>query len=285
MFTHMANIGERARLTILRDSSPGFFLDSQGELGEILLPRNETIGECGVNDTVDVFIYCDSEDRPIATMKSPKVIPGNFAALECIAVTNIGSFMDWGLAKDLFVPFREQTSPLDIGKTYVVYVYVDPNSDRIVASRRINRYISKEEPDYEEGQEVDLMIYAKTDLGYKAIINGQHSGVLFANEVFKKPAPGEQMKGYVTKLRSDGKIDLCLQKPGLTGKEKGDDLEARIEAELSNRDGFWEICDSSPPEQIYQALGVSKKAFKKATGGLFRKRKITIGKDGIRSVK
>lgn len=281
---HMANIGERAQLTILRDSSPGFFLDSEGELGEILLPRNETIGNCDVGDTVDVFIYCDSEDRPIATMKQPKVLPGNYAALECIATTSIGSFMDWGLLKDLFVPFREQTSPLDVGKTYVVYVYVDPNSDRIVASRRINRYLSKEEPDYAEGQEVDLMIYAKTDLGYKALINGKHSGVLFANEVFKKPAPGEQMKGYVTQVRRDGKIDLSLQAPGLSTRDKIDSLEAQIEAELYDRDGWWELCDSSPPEAIYEALGVSKKAFKKATGALFRKRKITIGKDGIRSV-
>ncbi|MCP5537431.1 MAG: GntR family transcriptional regulator [Akkermansiaceae bacterium] len=281
----MANIGEQAQLTVLRDSPPGFFLDSEGELGEILLPRNETIGNCKPGDTVDVFIYCDSEDRPIATMRQPKVIPGNFAALECIAVTGVGSFMDWGLLKDLFVPFREQTSPLDVGKTYVVYVYVDPNSDRIVASRRINRYLSKEAPDYETGQQVDLMIYAKTDLGYKAIINGRHSGVLFANEVFKKPAPGEQLIGYIAKLRRDGKIDLSLQPPGLSGKEKADDLETRIIAELDRRDGYWELSDSSPPEDIYQALGVSKKAFKKATGALFRKRVITIGKDGIRSVK
>ncbi len=284
MVATMANIGERAQLTILRESSPGFFIDSQGELGDILLPRNETIGNCTAGDTVDVFIYCDSEDRPIATMKEPRVMPGEFAKLECIAVTSIGSFMDWGLMKDLFIPFREQGSRLDVGKSYVVYAYVDPSSDRIVGSRRINRYLSKEEPDYEVGQEVNLMVYAMTDLGYKAIINGKHSGVLFANEVFKKPAPGERLKGYIAKVRSDGKIDLALQKPGLTGKEKGDDLESRIEAELYDRNGHWELCDSSPPEDIYNALGVSKKAFKKATGALFRKRKITIGKDGIRVV-
>ncbi len=281
----MANIGERAQLTILRESSPGFFIESEGELGDILLPRGETDGKCGVGDQVDVFIYCDSEDRPIATMKHPKVMPGQFAKLECIATTAIGSFMDWGLAKDLFVPFREQGSRLDVGKSYVCYAYVDTNSDRIVASRRLNRYLCKDAPDYEVGQEVDLMVYAKTDLGYKAIINGKHSGVIFANEIFKKPAPGQQLQGYIANVRSDGKIDLSLQSPNQTGKERGDELESRIETELAERDGFWELCDASPPEDIYNALGVSKKAFKKATGALFRQRKITISKDGIKTVK
>lgn len=280
----MAKIGERTQLRILSENSPGFFLDSQGELGEILLPRNETDGKCGVGDTVDVFIYCDSEDRPIATMKRPKVMPGNFAALECIATTKIGAFLDWGLAKDLFVPFREQNSRLDVGKTYVVYAYVDANSDRIVASRRINRYLSKEAPDYAVGQQVELMVYTKTDLGYKAIINGRHSGVIFANEIFKKPAPGEKLTGYIAKVRKDGKIDLTIHRPDQSAQKKIDDLEARIETELIARGGHWEICDTSPPEAIYEALGVSKKAFKRATGALFRKRKITIGKDGIRSV-
>ncbi len=275
----MAHIGERAQLTILRESSPGFFLDSGGELGEVLLPRNETVGTVTVGDQVDVFIHCDSEDRPIATMKHPKVMPGEFACLECIATTAIGSFMDWGLTKDLFVPFREQKNRLDVGKSYVVYVYVDADSDRIVASRRLNRHFSKEAPDYEAGQEVDLMVYAKTDLGYKAIINGKHSGVLFANQVFRKLAPGEPLKGYIAQVRPDGKIDLTLDAPGRT---RIDDLESRIEAELQQRGGHWELCDSSPPEEIHAALGVSKKAFKQATGALFRKRKITIGKDGIR---
>lgn len=284
MSDHSAHIGQRAQLTVLKQCSPGYFLDSGSELGNILLPRNEIHGPCEVGKSVDVFIYCDSEDRPIATMKHPKVMPGGFACLECVSVTGIGSFLDWGLAKDLFVPFREQGSRLDVGKSYVVYVYVDPESDRIVASRRIKRHLSKHQPDYTQGQQVDLMVYAKTDLGYKAIINGQHSGVLFANEVFTKPAPGEQLTGYIAKLRSDGKIDLSLQPPGQSTQEKIQDLEGKIESELAARNGFWSLCDSSPPEEIYQALGVSKKAFKKATGALFKKRKITITREGIRSV-
>ncbi len=279
-----AQIGSRAQLSVLKKSAPGFFLDSGGELGNILLPHNEVHGPCEVGGQVDVFIYCDSEDRPVATMKRPIAMPGEFACLKCVSVTPIGSFLHWGLPKDLFIPFREQNNRLEVDKSYVVYVYVDPESDRIVASRRINRFLSKEKPDYAIHQEVELMVYAKTDLGYKAIINGAHSGLLFANEVFGKPAPGEKLTGYIAKLRKDGKIDLTLQPPGKTIIEKMDDLEARIEKELAARKGFWSLCDSSPPEDIYQALGVSKKAFKKATGALYKKRKITISANGIRSL-
>jgi len=278
----MAHIGERAELTVLTKSPHGLFLDAGGDLGEVLLPRKETDESMNVGDSLDVFIYCDSEDRPVATLKHPKAMPGEFACLECVAATNIGAFLDWGLDKDLFSPFREQTSRLDVGKRYVVYVYVDENSDRIVASRRLNRHFSKDAPDYKAGQEVDLMVYAKTELGYKAIINGQHSGVIFANEVFSKLPPGEQTKGYIAQVREDGKIDLSLQVPG---RKHVEDLESRIEMELIARDGFWELCDSSPADSIYETLGVSKKAFKRATGSLYRKRKITIAKDGIRSVK
>ncbi|MGB2559236.1 MAG: CvfB family protein [Akkermansiaceae bacterium] len=279
-----AQIGSRAQLRVLKKSAPGFFLDSGGELGNILLPLNEVHGPCEVDAQVDVFIYCDSEDRPVATMKQPLAMPGEFACLKCVSRTPIGSFLEWGLAKDLFVPFREQSSRLEIGKSYVVYVYVDTESERIVASRRIQRYLSKEEPNFTNHQEVELMVYAKTDLGYKAIINGTHSGLLFANEVFGNLAPGEKLTGYIAKLRKDGKIDLTLQPPGKTTAEKMDDLETRIERELAARKGFWSLCDSSPPEEIYQALGVSKKAFKKATGALYKKRKITISANGIRSL-
>jgi len=278
----MAHIGARAELTVLTKSPHGLFLDAGGDLGEVLLPRKEVNETMNVGDSLDVFIYCDSEDRPVATLKHPKAMPGEFACLECVAATNIGAFLDWGLDKDLFSPFREQTSRLDVGKRYVVYVYVDENSDRIVASRRLNRHFSKDAPDYKAGQEVDLMVYAKTELGYKAIINGQDSGVIFANEVFSKLPPGEQTKGYIAQVREDGKIDLSLQAPG---RKHVEDLESRIEMELIARDGFWELCDSSPADSIYEALGVSKKAFKRATGSLYRQRKITIAKDGIRSVK
>jgi len=277
----MANIGERAQLTILRNSSPGLFLDSESDLGEILLPGQEIPDDCQIGDTLDVFLYRDSKDRPVATLQSPKVMPGEFAYLECLDVTGIGSFLDWGLPKDLFLPFREQQNRLEVGRSYVVYVYVDEDTDRIVASRRLNRHLSKETPRYLIGEEVDLLFYSKTDLGYKAIINGQHSGVVFANEVFRQIRAGEKTKGYIKQIRPDGKIDLSLDPPN---RKRIDNLEDRIEAELDRRGGYWELCDKSSPEAISKALGVSKKAFKQATGALFRKRKITIAPDGIRRV-
>jgi predicted RNA-binding protein (virulence factor B family) len=277
----MANIGERAKLAVLRATTPGLFLDSEGELGDILLPGIEAPRDAQPGDILDVFLYCDSEDRPIATLDYPKVMPGEFAYLECVAVAGIGAFLDWGLPKDLFVPLREQKDRLEEGRSYVVYVYVDETSGRIVASRRLNRNFSKEAPHYLVGEEVDLMLYGKTDLGYKAIINGEHSGVLFENEVFRRLRAGEKTVGYIQQIRDDGKIDLSLNPPG---RKRIDNLETRIENELDKRGGYWELCDSSSPEAISKALGVSKKAFKQATGALFRKRKITIGKDGIRKV-
>lgn len=278
----MANIGERATLTILREQAPGLFLDAgveTGELGEVLLPRGEMPARWEVGGTVDVFLYCDSEDRPVATMKRPKAMPGEFAYLEVIATTKVGAFLDWGLRKDLLVPFREQRDPMEVGRSYVVHVHVDPHNGRIVASRRLSRYLSTEKPGYRAGEEVELLIYGKTDLGYKAIINGAHSGVLFANQVFRRLRAGERTKGYVTRVRSDGKIDLSLYATGAAGS---DDLEGRILRVLAENDGWLELCDSSPPEDIHDELGVSKKAFKRATGALFRKRKIVIEDDGIR---
>jgi len=280
----MANIGERAELAIMRDSSPGLFLDSESDLGEILLPGREiptSAKNWKVGDTVNVFLYRDSEDRPVATAQYPMVMPGEFAYLECVSTTGFGAFLDWGLPKDLFIPLREQSNRLEVGKSYVVYVYVDLESDRIVASSRINRQLSKDYPRYLIGQEVDLILYGKTDLGYKAIIDGEHTGVLFENEVFRRLRAGEKTKGYIKQVRDDGKIDLTLDPPG---RKRIDSLEERIEAELERRGGHWELCDKSSPEAIKSALGVSKKAFKQATGALFRKRKITISKDGIRKV-
>jgi predicted RNA-binding protein (virulence factor B family) len=277
----MAKIGERVALTVLRESPPGVFLDGGVELGEVLLPRRELPPIWEIGGQVRVFLYTDSEDRPVATCKRPKVMPGEFAYLECVAVSGVGAFVNWGLQKDLLVPFREQKDPMEVGKSYVVHVHIDPESDRVVASRRLNRYLNQEPPKYAEGEEVELLLFGKTDLGYKAIINGQHSGVLFENEVHRRLRAGESTKGYIVQVRGDGKIDLSLYPPG---RARIDDLESRIEEELIKRDGKWELCDSSSPEQINKALGVSKKAFKQATGALFRRRRIEISKDGIKLI-
>ena len=278
----MPAIGQRAQLTILREQPFGVFLDAGDELGEVLLPRREMPRQWQIGGIVDVFLYLDSEDRPVATLKQPKVMPGEFAYLEALSITGVGAFLDWGLPKDLLLPFREQKERIEAGKSYVVHVHVDGASGRIVATRRVSKFLNKTPADYKEGQEVELMLYGKTELGYKAIIEGKHSGVLFANEVFRRLRAGEKTKGYIVKVHPEGKIDLSLYPPG---RARINDLETRIEEELTNRGGFWAISDASPAEDIHKALGVSKKAFKQATGALFKKRKITITDEGIRLVK
>lgn len=275
----MANIGERVSLEILRDTPVGLFLDAGGDIGDILLPGPEMPNRWEIGGEVDVFLYTDSEDRPVATMKMPKVMPGEFAFLEIISRTGVGAFLDWGLPKDLLLPFSEQRDEIEVGRSVIVYVRVDEKSGRIVATQRVRRFLDDFEPDYFAGEEVDLLIYGKTELGYKAIINNLHSGVLFHNEVFRRLRHGERTKGYVQQIREDGKIDLSLQPIGRAGSES---LEIRLEKELQKRGGFLPLDDSSPAEQIHDELGVSKKQFKKAAGALFKKRLITFERGGMK---
>jgi predicted RNA-binding protein (virulence factor B family) len=274
----MAIIGERASLKILHEKTFGLFLDG-GELGEILLPRREMPATWAIGDFIDVFLYLDSEDRQVATLKTPKVMPGQFARLRCVAVTGVGAFLDWGLPKDLLVPFREQKVRMDVGKHYIVHVHIDEHTGRLIATTRIARHMDRTPPDFKLEQEVDLIIFGKTDLGYKAIINSTHSGLIFANEVFQSLQPGEALKGYVTAVRPDGKINLSLHP---AGRAKVDSLENQILAELKARGGFWALGDHSSAEEIHSELGISKRTFKQASGALFRKQKITILPNGIR---
>ncbi|MDA7907625.1 S1-like domain-containing RNA-binding protein [bacterium] len=272
----MAKIGERAKLPYLREVGAGSFLDG-GELGEILLPKGERMND--ERELVDVFIYRDSDDLPIATQKAPKVTPGNFGVLRVLASNNTGAFLDWGLNKDLLLPYSEQRNPPKVGQAVVVYVYLDPKSERLVASQRISRHFSTDTPDYPEGAEVDMIIFGRTDMGYKAIVDGKYSGLLFKNQVFEELFYADEIKGYVTQVRNDRKVDLSLYAPG---NAKVEDLETRLERELNSRGGFWAIDDKSSPETINLELGVSKKVFKKATGALFKKRKIAFEDGGIR---
>ena len=277
----MANIGERAALKIIREKSFGLYLDG-GELGEILLPHREVPADNVLGAFLDVFIYTDSEDRPVATLMKPKAMPGEFARLKCLAVTGVGAFLDWGLPKDLLVPFREQKERMEVGKTYLVHVSVDEVSGRIIASARVARNLDQTPHDFKPGDEVDLVIFAKTDLGYKAIINGTHSGLLFATGVFQPLQHGEKTKGYIHVIREDGKIDLTLHPPG---RSRVMNLEDRILAELEARGGFWAIGDHSSAAEIHDEVGVSKRTFKQAVGALFRKRSILIEERGIRLLK
>lgn len=274
----MITIGTRVSITVLREKPVGLFLDAEN-LGEILLPRREMPLKWAIGALVDAFIYLDSEDRLVATLKQPRAMPGQFAKLTCIAVTPVGAFLDWGLPKDLLVPFREQKTRMEVGKKYLVKVLVDEESHRIVASTRIARHIDLAPPDFDPGQEVELTVYAKTPMGYKAIVNNTHTGLIFANEVFQELAQGEKLKGWIAALRSDGKIDLSLQPPG---RERVDDLEKQIMGELIARGGFWALTDKSPATEIYEELGVSKRTFKQTLGALMKKRFVTLTDTGIR---
>ncbi len=276
----MAKIGERASLEILREVPFGVFLGG-GELGDILLPRREMPVKWALGGMVDVFIYNDSEDRPVATLKQPLVLPGQFARLQVVALTPVGAFLDWGLPKDLLVPFREQKARMEIGKSYVVRALVDEASQRIIATTRLARHLDLTPPPWREGAAVELIIYDKTPLGYKAIIDGTHSGLLFSNDVFQPLQPGEKLTGYIAAARSDGKVDLTLHPPG---RARVSGLEAQILAELAARGGFWALGDHSPAAEIHDELGVSKRTFKQATGALLRKQQIAIEPTGIRLV-
>lgn len=276
----MAQIGQRTFLPVLREKPMGYFLDG-GELGEVLLPRREAPRDLGEGGTVEVFLYTDSEDRPVATSKKPLAMPGEFARLKCIELTPVGAFLDWGLTKDLLVPFREQAQRMREGRHYLVYVHVDPVSDRVLASSRIKRVLDKTPPPFKTGQKVELMIWAKTDLGHNAIVEGTHSGLLFSSDVHQELHVGDRMPGYVTAVKPGGKIDLSLHPH--RGARVGN-LGDEILAELKARDGFWPIGDHTPPEQIKQELGCSKRTFKQAIGGLLKRKRIKLEERGIRLV-
>ncbi|WP_066629607.1 CvfB family protein [Labilibacter marinus] len=278
----MTEIGKYNVLKVVKDLDFGLYLDGGEELGEILIPRRYVPVNCSVDDELEVFIYLDSEDRLIATTEMPEVTVGEFAFLEAVAVGKVGAFLDWGLPKDLLVPFREQKMDMEKGKSYVVYVYLDDESSRIAASSKIEKFLDNLPPEYEEGQEVDLMIYHQSELGYKAIINGAHTGILYDNEVFRNLHKGDKMKGYVKKVREDDKIDLILEKPGY-GKVDG--IAQGLLDRLNKASGFIDITDKSPADEITRRLGISKKNFKKAVGSLYKQKIIALEKEGIRLLK
>ena len=274
----MPQIGERATLPILREKPVGVYLDA-GDLGEILLPRREMPVNWSIGAFVDVFLYFDSEDRPVATLKQPKAMPGQFAKLRCVEVSAVGAFLDWGLPKDVLVPFREQKVRMEPGKFYLVRLFIDEESGRIIASTRLSRHLDQTPPPWRGGEKVELMLYAKTPLGYKAIIENTHSGLIYATEVFQDLQPGEKLTGYIADRRPDGKIDLTLNPPG---RQRVTDLSEQILSELKTRGGFWNIGDHSSAEEIKEELGVSKRTFKQTLGSLLKARKITIEEKGIR---
>lgn len=274
----MANIGRYNTLRVIKEVDFGVYLDGETE-GEILMPVRYVPRNCKAGDFVDVFLYLDSEDRPIATTEEPFAQVGEFAMLRVQSVNKIGTFLDWGIMKDLLVPFREQKVTMTEGRSYLVYIYVDEETHRIVASAKLNKFLDKSLPDYTVGQEVDLVIESETDLGYKAIVNNLHWGILYENEVFEQLAKGLKIKGYIKKIRPDNKIDLSLHP---LGYEKVDPLTQMILDEMKKMGGFIAVSDKSDAEEVYRVFGISKKSFKQAIGALYKKRLITISPDGIR---
>lgn len=217
-------LGKYNTLEVVKEVAFGMYLDG-GEEGEILLPSRYVPQDCKVGDKLNVFIYLDNEERLVATTLTPLVQVGQFACLEVAWINQYGAFLNWGLMKDLFVPFREQKMKMQVGKKYVVHAHLDDESYRIVASAKVDRYLSKEKAAYESGQEVDILIWQKTDLGFKAIINDEYSGLLYESEIFQPLHTGMRMKAYVKQVREDGKIDLLLQKPG---QAKVEDFSATL---------------------------------------------------------
>ena len=279
----MFKVGQFNNLQIIKEVDFGYYLDSDDDhWGEILLPFNSAPKGCAVHDWLDVFIYFDSEDRIIATTERPHAVIGEFNLLRVASVEKVGAFLDWGLRKDLLVPFGEQKVRLEAGRSYIVWVYQDEASGRIVASTRLEKFIDEDDPgEYEVGEAVELLITRETDLGYKAIINNSDWGFLYHNEVFKKLRVGKKLRGYIQKLRADGKIDLSLT---MAGYEKVGGMAEIILDMLKKKGGFLAITAKTPPDRIYEIFGVSKKNYKKSIGALYKKRLVTIDEDGIRLV-
>jgi len=278
----MTEIGKVNRLAILKERNAGIYLDG-GELGEILLPNRDVPQDFELDDMIDVFIYRDSEDRLIATTATPVAQVGEFALLRCTSTTDYGAFLYWGLAKDLLVPFREQAVRMERGRSYIVYIYLDATSQRLVASSKLNKHLERIAMDetaepFQKDDLVSIMISAKTDMGYKAIIENRAQGILFANEVFRPLKRGEKLEAYIKNIRKDGKIDLVLQKPTY---QILDQISQDILARLDANNGYLDITDKSSPEVISSLFGISKKSFKKGLGTLYRKRLITIQETGI----
>ncbi|TVQ13423.1 MAG: GntR family transcriptional regulator [Bacteroidetes bacterium] len=271
-------IGQYNTMRVVKTLDFGIYLDG-GEMGEILMPTKWVPEGTEPEDEVEVFIYFDSEDRPIATTTKPKAQVGEFAWMKVKAVDRIGAFLDWGLDKDLLVPFKEQNAKMEEGRSYLVYLYVDTRSNRIAASARLEKYLDIEPVDYIPGQEVDLIIWTRTDIGYKAIINQKHQGLLYTNEIFQDIRPGQKLKGYISQLRPDGKIDIKLQQSGY--ENVIDDFSKKLIVTLKANEGFLPLTDKSSPEDIYQTLQMSKKNFKKAVGSLYKQRIIAINEMGI----
>ncbi len=272
----MINVGTYNELEVVKELDFGIYL-REGDV-EILMPTKWVPAGTKIGDLLNVFIFRDSDDRLIATTKEPYATSESFAFLEAKQVNEIGAFMDWGMDKDLLVPFREQAHRMEPRKSYVVFVYVDEETNRLVGSTKLNRFIERENINVQEGDIVDLLVYSETDLGYNAIVNNLYSGLIYKNEIYEAIRIGDKIKGFVKRVREDNKIDLSLQKSGF---ELVDDVKWRILKLMKEQNGFLPLNDNSSPEDIKAKLQISKKAFKKAIGALYRERLVKLTEKGV----
>lgn len=277
----MIEQGKEIELKIAKRATFGLYLaDDSGE--EVLLPKKYCAEEMKPGDTTKVFVYKDSEGRKVATTLAPKIFIHEFALLKVTAVTGVGAFLDWGLEKELMVPFREQKQKMEEGRWYIVYLDLDKKSDRLYASNRVERFLENDQISVKEGEEVALLVLQKTDLGYSVIINHKHKGLIFDNEIFQEIRVGDRLKGYVKKIRDDQKIDISIQAIGF--RNVNDSNSELIYKTLIENNGFLAITDKSSPDDIYTQFGISKKAFKKSLGALYKQKKVDIQSDGIKLI-
>ena len=272
-------IGKINKLTVARATDNGYYLVDDDE-NEVLLPNAYITDDLKISDDLEVFIYKDSEDRVVAVTSKPYVLLEEFAYLKVKEVNQYGAFMDWGLPKDLLVPFAEQTEKMEEGKSYLIFLLQDEQTERLIASSNVNEFVFFDEIDVKQGDEVDLLLYNMTELGMNVIVNNMYKGLIFNSDIHKTIQPGDRIKGYVKEVREDGKIDILLEPLGY--KNSIDNSTEIIISVLKENDGFLNLTDKSSPEDIKKKLGLSKKAFKRGMGKLYKQKLVELSEEGIK---
>ena len=273
----MIRLGEYNTLEILRETDPGLYLGDTQE-NVVLLPHRYKPENFNIGDMLEVFVYLDYEERPVATTLTPHILLNDFGYLHCSDVNEFGAFMDWGVQKQLFVPFKEQARPMKVGNWYIVYLSMDEQTNRLVGSSKTNKYLNNDTVTLQKFDEIDIMVTHITDLGANVIVDGKHKGLIFINDIFEDIRTGDTMKAFVKSVRDDNKIDVVLQSPGYRSIEPNANF---ILEELKAAGGFMALHDKSEPQDIKNELGMSKKSFKKAIGTLYKDKQILIKADGI----
>lgn len=274
----MIKLGDYNKLKVVKKVDFGLYLDGGEKAGEILLPTRYVPEGTRIGDELEVFLYLDNEERLVATTLDPLAKVGDFAFLKCSWVNQYGAFLDWGLMKDIFCPFREQKKKMEIGDSYIVHLHLDEESFRIMASAKVEKFFSTTPPEYKHGDKVQILVWQKTELGFKVIVENQYPGLVYDNEVFRYLTTGDKLDAYIDQIRPDGKIDIMLQ---TTGRQHTEEFSEQLLYYLQNNGGRCFLHDKSPAEEIYERFHVSKKVFKKAVGDLYKKRLITINDNGL----